>query len=224
MYRGYARDRGAAHTTIADNDACTTQGLIAAIANLVDPPQWNRAVSEIQHAVCSNYYGFAFSLTRVDCFGMPYPEASVVCQVFTAYMNLAYERTIPEYAPGAHPATGEGSPYWPAYEGNVAVDRVAALTGVGRQLVAEILFELYWATKDRRVPDGRYIAPWTYRLHDDTLTKRPKGSDEGKNEGLIDFGITDLIRWGVILGVVGVGAYAVSAVVRTSQGVKHMFA
>ncbi|HVZ39932.1 MAG TPA: hypothetical protein VHI13_11690 [Candidatus Kapabacteria bacterium] len=188
------------------------------MGRLINPGDWDAAVSETQHSVCSNYYGAAFSIVSVDCFSSPYPDTDTVCQVFVAYMNLAHDRKIPEYAPGAHPVTGAGSPYWPAYDGAVAVDRVATVTNIDTKLIDEILFELYWATRTGRITNVRFIAPWSFRLNEATLTTVPEGTDLEKNRGW-DFSITDVIRWGLILGVVGVGAYAVTGLVTTVHGV-----
>jgi hypothetical protein len=158
-----------------------------------------------------------------DCTIGYYPGHDVVCQVLVTYVNLAYDRKIPEYKPGAHPTTGEGSPYWPAYEGSVAVDTVSQLTGISRKLVEEILFELYWATQSGRVSDGRIIRPWSYRVNAEVLTEQPPGTDLDKNRSLFDSDIMGLVRWGLILGLLGVGAYAISGIVSTSRGVAAMF-
>jgi hypothetical protein len=209
---------------LADNakSPCTTEGIIEALGKLLDPNTWDDAISETRRSVCANYYG---GIGRsYDCLITTFPSTDSVCRVFVAYMNLAYQRRIPEYKPGAHPTTGNGSPYWPAPDGAVAITAVSRLTGVEDKLVAEILYELYWGTKAARITDGRFIAPYTFRMNKETLTQTPENSGADEHKSMFDLGLTDLIRWGVILGVVGVGAFAVTAIVvapnvaRTAMG------
>lgn len=188
---------------------CSSKGIIESLGRLLDPGDWDKAISEVRYSVCFNWE----KTFQNDCILQISPDADVVCQVIVAYMNLAYERTIPEYAPGAHPVNGTGSPFWPAYDGNVAVDAVSRTTGIGIKLIQEILYELYWATSSGRIKDIRLAHPWTYRLNEGTLSTVPKGTDLDKNRSPFDFGLTDLIRWGLILGgvtvvaVVGVALY-----------------
>ncbi|MEP7218970.1 MAG: hypothetical protein ABI876_08625 [Bacteroidota bacterium] len=166
-----------------------------------------------------NHYADPLRPSAPDCGIKTFPDRDTVCQVFVAYMNLAYDRKIPEFTPGAHPTTGKGSAYWPSYEGSIVTDTVSRLTGTTLKLVQEIMFELYWATQTGRISDGRIAKPYTYRLHNDTLNTQPKGTDLDKNRSWLDFSLTDLIRWGLILGVVGVGVYAVSTVLTSGKAV-----
>lgn len=206
-----------------DDEPCSTKGLIEALANVISPSEFQKAVEEVQRSVCSNYYYHIGLLTSTDCLTYTWPEYGTACNVVVAYMNAAYDRKIPEYAPGAHPVSGQGSPYWPAYDGVVAVETVARLTGLDRNIVAQLLFELYWATQAGRVGDSRYIWPWRFRINKDTLTNTPANTDATKNRGIIDVGFADGLRWAIILGVVGVGAYALTSVAGAVRGVSSMF-
>ncbi len=199
---------------------CSSEGILESLGRVISPGDWDKAVDETRRSVCTNYYGIR---AGVDCLIAIFPDSDVVCQTLVAYVNLSYERTIPEYKPGAHPTTGQGSPYWPAYEGSVAVDTVCRLTGYGKKLVQEILYELYWATESGRIADGRIAHPWIYRLNSGTLSKQPPNTDLDKNRSLFDADMMTLVRWGGVLALFAVGAYALSGVISTSRTVMSVF-
>lgn len=193
---------------------CSSEGIIEAFLRLINPPEFDKATEEVARSVCTNYYR---SYLQPDCFFSIEPSSEVVCGVMVAYMNAAAQGLIPDYEPGVNPTTGQGSPYWFSWNGALALEDVARRTGRSQKLVAEILYELYYATADGRVVSSAYARPRNYAENAGILTSVPNGSDLDKHRSFLDFELGDAIRWGVIFAVVTAGTFAVLEVINLGR-------
>lgn len=185
---------------------CSSEGIIESLLRLISPPEFDKATDVVARSVCTNYYR---SYLQPDCFFSVEPSSEIVCGIVVAYMNAAAQGLIPDYEPGMNPTTGTGSPYWFSWNGALAIEEVARITTRSRKLVAEILYELYYATADGRVTSSAYARPRAYAENAGILTSVPKGSDVDKHRSFLDFGLDDMVRWGIICAVVTAGTFAV---------------
>jgi|GEM_PF-2684183 len=192
---------------------CSSEGIIEILLRFISPPDFDSATEEVARSVCTNYY----QTFNTNCFTAVNPTPTLTCQIMVAYMNAATNGLLPDYEPGMNPYTGKGSPYWFSWNGALAVEQVARLTGYDRKIIAEVLYELYYATASGRIVSTAYAHPRAYAENKGILASVPTNSDLDKNRSLFDLGIGDLVRWGLICGVVIAGTFAVLQLVNTGR-------
>ncbi len=172
---------------------------------------WGTVTADLMQQAISNVMG-NIKWNKLSCW-IPFnclwnrPEIE---SILVSYYNLAKKKQIPEYRDKSNTA-------------NSVIDEIAKVSLRPKEQVKQVLNYMYWGSIDKTGDVSQKISLPISSEYKQEMREIPPEYQKGTAENLFDKvggaigATTDIVKWALIIGAVGVGAYALTQVNTTAK-------